>query len=353
MTQQKSFLIRHWKLLLNIVTIAALVLSAYFLRHDLARTIDDFERVNAWLILLLIPIEALNYHAQAKSYQGMFAIVGNKLPYKFLLRASIELNFVNHVFPSGGAAGISFFGLRLKGAEVTVAKATLMHVMKLALTFLSFEVVLVFGMLCLAFEGKVNNMTILVGTLISTILLVCTLMFAYVVGSQSRINHLFTAITRALNRLIRIVRPGHPETINISKARSVFNDFHRNYQELRKDIPRLKAPFWYALLANVTEVAAVYAVFLAFGRAVNPGAVILAYAVANFAGLVSVLPGGIGVYEFLMTAVLTTTGVPVGVSIPVIVMYRVVNTLIQVPLGYVLYQRHLASGGKKVAASGV
>ena len=336
--------------MLNIITIGALVLSAYFLRSDLADTLNNLEQVNSWIILLLIPIEALNYHAQAKLYQGMFTIVGNKLPYKFLLRASIELNFINHVFPSGGAAGISYFGLRMRSGEISAAKATLMHVMKLALTFLSFEVVLVFGMLCLAAMGRVNNLTILVGTAISTLLLVCTALFAHVVGSKTRINQFFTAATRFLNRLIHVVRPKHPETINVSRAREVFDDFHDNYRQLRQDLPQLKGPFWYALLANITEVLAVYAVFFAFGEVVNLGAVILAYGVANFAGLISVLPGGIGVYEFLMTAVLTTAGVPVGVSIPVIIMYRVVNTLIQVPLGYVLYQRYLAAGGKKVTA---
>jgi putative heme transporter len=349
MAQEKSFLASHWKLLLNIVTIVALVLSAYFLRSDLGDTINNFKQVNAWMILLLIPIEVLNYHAQTKLYQGMFNIVGNRLSYRFLLRASVELNFVNHVFPSGGAAGISYFGLRLKNGEITAAKATLIHVMKLALTFLSFEILLVIGMLCLAAVGKVNNLTILVGTAISTILLICTGLFAYVVGSKARINQLFTGITRGLNRLIKVVRPKHPETINISKAREVFDDFHDNYKQLRHSLPQLKGPFWWAFMANLTEVLAVYAVFFAFGEKVNIGAVILAYGVANFAGLVSVLPGGVGVYEFLMTAVLTTAGVPVGVSIPVIVMYRVVNTLIQVPAGYILYQRHLSSGDRGAA----
>lgn len=349
MAQQKSFFARHWKLLLNLITLAALVASAYFLRHDLGNTIKNFEKVNAWLILLLIPIEALNYHAQAKLYQGMFDIVGNKLPYKFLLRASIELNFVNHVFPSGGVAGISYFSLRLKNGSITAAKATLIHVMKLALTFLSFEVVLVFGMLCLAVMGRTNGLIILVGTAIATGLIIGTGLFAYVVGSQVRINHLFVGLTKLINWLIRLVRWGHPETINIQRAREVFNDFHENYKELHRDLPRMKAPFWWALVANITEVLAVYAVFLAFGEAINFGAVVLAYAVANFAGLVSVLPGGVGVYEFLMTAVLSAAGVPVGVSIPVIIMYRVVNTIIQVPAGYVLYQKHLASSGHQDA----
>jgi uncharacterized protein (TIRG00374 family) len=92
-------------------------------------------------------------------------------------------------------------------------------------------------------------------------------------------------------------------------------------------------------------------VYLAFGHLVNVGAVILAYAIANFAGLVSVLPGGIGIYEGLMTAVLASTGVRPGISLPVTVMYRVVNTLIQIPPGYYLYQRTLRRGNLPSEAS--
>lgn len=340
----KSFLVRHWKLLLNVVTIVALLAFIYGIHHDLATTFSNLARVRGWVLLLLIPIELLNYHAQAKLYQGVFRIVGNELPYKFLYLASVELNFVNHVFPSGGAAGISYFGLRLKNDEITGGKATLIQVMKLALTFLSFEILIVAGLLFLAIGGKVNSLVILVAGSLTTVLILGNGAFIYIVGSQSRINQFFTTVTKFLNRLIQTVRHKSPETINVDKAREVFDDFHANYQLLQRNLPRLRAPFWWALLMNLTEVLAVYAVFVAFGRFVNVGAVILAYGVANFAGLVSVLPGGVGIYEFLMTGVLAAGGVPAGLSLPVVIMYRVVNTLLQLPPGYVLYQRHLAAG---------
>jgi uncharacterized protein (TIRG00374 family) len=227
------------------------------------------------------------------------------------------------------------------GEEITGGKATLVQVMKLGLTFLSFEVLIILGLLFLAVHGRVNDLTILVAGSLSTLLLVGTVGFGYIVGSKERINSFFTALTKGINRVIQVVRPNHPETINIDRARNVFDDFHGSYKQIQSSRKQLKAPFWYAFLANVTEVMAVYVVYIAFGKFVNVGAVILAYAVANFAGLVSVLPGGVGVYEALMTAVLVSTGIPAGVSLPVTVMYRVVNTLIQLPPGYYFYHQNL------------
>jgi uncharacterized protein (TIRG00374 family) len=272
-------------------------------------------------------------------------MVGNKIDYKYLYKASLELNFVNHVFPSGGVTGISYFGVRLKNDQISGGRATLVQFMKLALTFLSFELLLVFGMFCLAVMGRANNLTILVGASISTLLIVGTFVFSYIIGSKQRINGFFMFATKAVNRIIHLIRPHHPETINIERARGLFEDLHINYMAIRGRTSELKAPFWWAFLANVTEVLAVYVVFMAFGHLVNLGAVILGYAVANFAGLISVLPGGVGVYEGLMTAVLASAGVPARISIPVIVMYRVVNTLIQIPPGYYFYHKSLQGQG--------
>jgi glycosyltransferase 2 family protein len=129
--------------------------------------------------------------------------------------------------------------------------------------------------------------------------------------------------------------------LNIEKARETFTELHENYKELRKRKKELRMPLIYGLAANLTEIGAIYVVYIAFGHWVNPGAVIIAYAIANFAGLVSVLPGGVGIYEGLMTGTLAAGGVPAALSLPVTVMYRVVNFAVQMPVGYYFYQKAL------------
>jgi uncharacterized protein (TIRG00374 family) len=340
----ESFLKRRWKLILNIITVLALVVLIYFIRDQLYETLRNLLKVNLWVLLLMLPVQLLNYHTQAKMYQHLFRIVGNDLTYKFLMRASIELNFVNHVFPSGGVSGVSYFGVRMKdGENITGTKATLVQVMKVVLVILSFEIVLVAGLFFLAVVGKANGLMLFVGGLLSGLMVVGTFGFMFIIGSQRRINAFFTYMTRGLNRLIRVFRRGHPETINIEGARKVVDDLHGNYQQFRSHYRELRAPFWWAVAANATEIATLYIVYVAFNHWVNVGAVILAYGVANFAGFVSVLPGGVGIYEALMTAVLSAGGVPAALSLPVTVMYRVLNTLIQIPPGYYFYHKTLTS----------
>jgi len=350
---EKSILRKNWKLVLNIVTIVALVVLIYAIRDELAQTIDNLTRVNAWALLLMIPIEAIDYHAQARLYQRLFAVVGNKLKYWYLLALSLELNFVNHVFPSGGVTGISYFSIKVghKEEDISNAKGTLIQLMKLALTFVSFEALLIIGVISLAVVGRINELSLLVAGMLSTVMVALTLLFVYIVGSKQRINAFFGAITRWVNKVLHRVLKKGPETINMDSARKVFDDFHDNYHLIMSHWTELKAPFAYAFIANVAEVMAIYVVFVAFGHVVNIGAVILAYGVANFAGLISVLPGGIGIYEALMVGVLAIAGVPAAVSLPAIIMYRVINTIIQLPPGYYFYHKSLSRHKPNTASS--
>ena len=350
---ETAFLKRRWKLIVNILTVLALIVLIFAVRHQLYTTLRNFSKVNVWVLLLLIPVEWLNYHAQAKLYGGLFEAVGNKLKYRFLFETSLELNFINSVFPSGGVSGISYFGMRMRSdrEKITGGRATLVQLMKLALLFLSFELLLFFGLLFLAIAGGVNNFVILVAGMLSTLLLVGTFAFVMIIGHEQRIQATFTFLTTALNKLIQLVLPSRPEAINMERARSAIEELHQNYKLIESRWRELKSAFWWAFIANLAEVGAVYVVYVAFEHWVNPGSVILAYSIANFAGMVSVLPGGVGIYEALMTGVLVATGVPAALSLPVTVMYRMLNMLIQLPPGYYFYHRTLHGNGKEVEAA--
>ncbi len=316
----------------------------YSLRDEIADVISNLGRVNAVALLVLIPIEILNYDAYARLYRSFFSILSEKVKYWPLYRLTLEMNFVNHILPSGGVSGISYFNIRMKQEGVSTAKATLAQVMKLFLLFVSFQPLLVLGILLLAARGKANNLVLVVTTAIITLLIVGTLLGIYIIESRSRINTFLLWLTRVVNSVIHFFRRKHPETISLKTAERTFNELHENYLIIKKDWRALRKPFMFTMIANITEIAALYMVYVAFGEFVNIGAVILAYAVANFAGLISVLPAGIGIYEGLMTAVLVATGIPAALSIPVTLMYRMVMMTIQLGPGYYFYQDSLKNG---------
>lgn len=327
----------RWKVILNVATFVGFALLVFVLRHQI---VDSFSTIGSvrWGWLLLIPVfQVLNYDAYARQNKNLFEILGTKLSYKFLYRVNLELNFVNHVFPSGGVSGFSYFSLRLKDKGVSGAKASLVQLLRFVLVYVAFLVLLLIALFLLSFSGNVNGFVLLAGGSLSTLIVIGTVGIAFIIGSEKRINAFFGFITKAINKLIHLVRPGKPETISTERAKKAFKDLHENYSVIKNNYKALRWPLFWSLVANLTEILTIYTVYLAFGHVVNPGAIILAYAVANLAGFLSVLPSGVGVYEALMTAVLALGGISPAVSIPVTVMYRVLSMTVQIGPGYYFY----------------
>lgn len=332
---------RRWKLAINIITIMALAGLTFVVRDQIVETFENLYRVNLWFLLLMVPAQIISYIAQANMYQGLFRAVSDRFRLRSMIRLVAELSFVNTVFPSGGVSGFSYLSLRLKDENISTPKATLVQGLRFVMIFIAVQIWLFFGLIALAISGQASDFAILLAGIFGTLVTVGSLLLVYVIGSKTRINMFFTSITRLINWLIHRFRPKHPETIKIAKAKHAFNELHENFQVIKKDMRLLVKPLVSAIFFVLGEVLTIYAVYAAFGQFVNIGAIIMAYAVANFAGTVSILPGGVGIYEALMTAVLSAGGIPAAVSLPVTVMYRVLIMFLQLPLGYLYYHKAL------------
>ena len=98
------------------------------------------------------------------------------------------------------------------------------------------------GLFCLALENRVNGFVLLISGSLVTILLLGTLGAAFIIGSKKRINGFFTYITKFVNRIINIVRPKHPETINVARVQKLFSELHDTYQIVKKEPKKFCKP---------------------------------------------------------------------------------------------------------------
>jgi uncharacterized membrane protein YbhN (UPF0104 family) len=228
-----------WKVILNIATFVGLVVLVFALRNQIAesfRTIGDIR----WGWLLLLPVwQVLNYDAYARQNRDLFKILGKDISYKFLYKVNLELNFVNHVFPSGGISGFSYFSMRLKDKKISGAQASLVQLLRFVLVYIAFIVLLIAALLMLSFSGNVNRFVLLAGGSISTLIVVGTAAMAFIIGSQRRINSFFGFLTRTINRAIHVVRRKHPETISVERE-ARFRRFARKLPHYSKRLQSLK-----------------------------------------------------------------------------------------------------------------
>ena len=330
--------LRSFKLWLNIVTIIALAVLIFVSRHQIVDAFEKLVDLNYFWLLMIIPLQIGNYTSVAKYYQTYLRGLGEDIKFSPLFKLALELNFVNNVFPSGGVSGFGYIGMRLKDEGISTSKATLTQVMRHTLTFLSFIVYMLVALLVLSLFGNASRFMVLVSSSIISLILVATALVVFVISSASRARKFVAFLPRAINKVARIILRGRLPRINIERIDHLVSQLHEDYLVIHRDWRLLRRPFFCSLMMNLTELLTINVVYFAFGQTVNFGAIIIAYAVANIAGLVAVLPGGFGVYEGLMTAVLTGSGIPKALALSATLVYRVLNMSIFLPVGFVLYQ---------------
>jgi uncharacterized membrane protein YbhN (UPF0104 family) len=81
--------------------------------------------------------------------------------------------------------------------------------------------------------------------------------------------------------------------------------------------------------------------FLAFGKVMNPGIVIMAYLFANIASIFGGVFFSTGIFELGMIGTLVALGVPFVLAFSVTTVYRVLNVLISFPPGLYFYRKYL------------
>ena len=76
----------------------------------------------------------------------------------------------------------------------------------------------------------------------------------------------------------------------------------------------------------------------------------ITYLASNTVGSVVPSPGGLGPVELALTGGLVTAGVPSGVAVSAVLVYRLVTFWIPIPLGYLSLQRLQSVGISRLAA---
>jgi len=329
------------KLWLNLFTFSALGLVVFFAWHDIELAFHNMATLNIWVLLLIVPAQLFAFYSLGKVFYHFFRATGVPLNMRELWAPMIELNFVNHVFPSGGASGFSYLTLRLKPYGVSTAKSTLAQLGRFVSTFLAFIAMMFVALFVLALQGDVNPLVVLAVSSIASVVFFSTGVLIFVIGTQHRIDAFTKRMTMGLNKFIHMFRHTQPEAIKLANVRKIFMELHEDYMLVRGNLKGTLPVFKWAVLTNLAEASLLYIAFLAHGQWVNPGAVLIALVVANLVGLVAILPGGVGLYEPLMTAVLISGGIPAALALSATLVYRVISLLTSLITGYFLYHRAL------------
>jgi uncharacterized protein (TIRG00374 family) len=336
---------RQW---LNVGTVLLIVIILVFSRHELYAAWQLLSQVNLWIFLLVIPLQFLSYYAAGATIFSYLRAKGDLQNVRSIemARMALELNFVNHVLPTGGVSGASYMTWRLGKLGVSSGRATLAQVVRFGMTFAAFLLLLLVAVLLITLDGNINRLTILVSSTLASAIIFGSVVVIYVIGSQKRLHAFSRFLGKVINGIAQRITRKKKTFVSQSLITKFFEDLHEDYLALKGDPRILLKPLGWGVAFNVFEVGMFMVTFLALGTLVNPAPVLIAVGIASFLSIFLVTPGGAGGYEALMILFLSSAGVSAGVAVAGVLLARVTLILLTIVSGYLFYHQALKKYGR-------
>lgn len=342
--------LKSQRFILSVLTLVVLGIIIYVSRNELRDAWVLLGQANLAILALLIPFQIMVYFAAGEM---IFSYLRSRQLIRHISRAeqtriALELNLVNHIFPSGGVSGISYTTWRLHKLGVGGAQSTFAQVVRHVVGFLAFVALLLVSVLFIALDGQINRYIAAASGALVLAIVGSTVLVVYVFSSERRMSKVSRGLAKFINKLVKIFTFGRRDSvISRDKVDDFFLGMHSDFTELRSNKRLLIRPFLWGLVYVLFDVLMFIVTFWALGQTVNPAILMVAYGVAGAAGLIAFTPGGAGVFELIMIFFLTIAGVSADTAIAGTVLTRAILLTGTIVFGYILYQHALIKYGKR------
>jgi uncharacterized protein (TIRG00374 family) len=317
-----KFLRRGVTVILLILVLEYLVLPklAVFFSHN---SIRRLEAVNPLLIILAFALEVIALFAYAKL--TVVVLPPNSLSLSKAWRINLASLTVSHVIPAGtaGGTGLSIRLMTSEGLTVTdVGFATAMQGIGSA--------VLLNVLLWLAIVVSIPlngfNPTYVTVAIVSVLLL--GFFAALVAGFASGEGWAVRVLRRVARRF---------SFISQEKLEASLRHVVDRLRAAARNPDLIKRGLAWAAANWLFDAGCLYVCLWALGSHVDPIDVFVAYGVGNVLAAIPLTPGGLGITEGGVIAVLTAFGVPGAIALLAVIGWRFFNFWLPIPVGAVCY----------------
>jgi hypothetical protein len=307
--------------------LVALVIVEYLVLPQVAgarHSLHLLASVNVVDLVLAVLLEAAAIAAYAKLTQATLPATQSP-PLSTVLRIDLSTMAASHIIPGGSAAGAGLGYRLLTDAGVAGTDAGF----ALATQGLGSAVVL--------------NLLLWLGLLVSIPLRGFNPLYgtAAVVGAV--LIGLFTvavvSLTRGEERLARFVCRS-ADRVPMLDGEGVSLVLRRVADRLRvlgADRALLTRAVAWATANWLLDAASLWVFVAAFGHRVPVDGLIVSFGLANVLAAIPLTPGGLGVVEAVLTSALVGFGTPRGTAVLGVVIYRLVNFWLPIPIGGLAY----------------
>jgi uncharacterized protein (TIRG00374 family) len=279
-------------------------------------------------------------------YSYAYAIVSQMLGIRMGKNELAEVCFistiVNHVITTGGVVGYSLRYLLMKMYDVTLKEVLSSSILHYYLTSLDMLTFLPISFVYLMLNSQVpRGVAIALGLmtlLFAIVLIIFTGFFLFPSKRRPIILFLAKIAKRVLRRDL------------VSWMTQLDETLTQSTHAIRQNPLRLVFIMLLTLADFTCSIIAMGFVFEALGPAVKAGSLVSGYVIGIMAGLLSMVPGGLGVQEGSMAGIYAMLGVRLEQALLAAILFRLMYYLLPYLLILPFYNRLLVRAGEQVTS---
>jgi uncharacterized protein (TIRG00374 family) len=307
--------------------------------HDMSQVLVEAD----WrFILPVLLFTLLSYLFYSYAYAYVAQLLGIHMGKGELAEVCFISTIVNHVLTTGGVVGYSLRYLLLRMYNVSlkdVLSSSILHYYLTSLDMLTF--------MPLSFIFLLVNFNVPLGIqialgLMTLLFLLVLFLFSGLILFPSRRRPLATLLSRLGNRIL------HRDFS--SWLAQLDDSLTLGTQAIRRKPYKLVWILLLTLLDFTCSLLAMAFVFDALGPAVKAGTLVAGYVIGIMAGLLSMVPGGLGVQEGSMAGIYAMMGIRLEQAVLAAILFRILYYLLPYFLILPFYNRLVRQARLKIAA---
>jgi len=275
-------------------------------------------------------LTAISYLAMSLSFALVCKFFNINMKVRDLAELGFVSNTVNHVITTGGVAGFSLRFIIMGRHQVPVRDVIASSMMHFYIASVDMMVMLPVGLIYLLQNAQVSRGIGLLLQILTAALILFVITGTFIIFNENLRITVLNFISRMTSKITR------------RDLKSTFRQFDKSMKRGIK-IMRLK-PGWVIVAIILTWTDWFGSVFTlgyclaAFGERQPFGVVMTGFVIAIILGLISMIPGGIGVQEGAMTFVFHLLGVPIGQAVLAPILYRAIFFFLPYLVSLIFYR---------------
>lgn len=331
---QHTLAVTKQKAYFTIVGLLVLVLLGFSLyKLDIERALSALREASWGLTFAALFFTVVSYFCAGVSFVYANRIFGINFPSYELFTVGFVSTVLNNVTATGGLAGHSLRTIVLKRKEITISKILAISLFHSYFNNLIFFAFFPIGLGYLLTTGKLGS----IGTSVIVLLLVIFTALFLVSSGMIFSEPLRNVVLKIITHAVRLTT-GRDVGAQIDQFHIAMNEGIGSINKSRQFATNMAL---FIIFDWMGSVLALGFCFDALGEPVKLGLLITGFTIGFTLGVLSMIPGGLGVQDSSMVGVFTLLGVPIEKAILAILLFRLLYYFLPLLLSVSFYRELL------------